>query len=239
VSLTEDERHRLADFRTRATTIREIAQRAPTIEDELVRMLSYRTHGLGFAIVRILALGGSERVLPAMQALARDPDIGAEAERAVDEIRKRAKDRGALPLADATRKLAPMSDEDLVRIAMEGLPVQVNTTTDGFDAVFALPKGRMQHVLVSFREIADQPLVTAYSVGAPVEPKHYEWALRNNARFPYGSLAIRDVDGAPHFVLTRSFLRESVTPEELRLCCRHIAEQADKLEKALTGGDRY
>ncbi|MBC7821054.1 MAG: serine/threonine protein kinase [Planctomycetaceae bacterium] len=109
---------------------------------------------------------------------------------------------------------------------------------DEFDAIVKLRNGRRQRVLIApsddnvpFRQIQ------IFSIGGPASPDHYEVALRRNAVQPHGSIAVRDVDGQPHFVVVENHSRAKVAPDELCRSVRHIARHADAVEEFLTGQD--
>ena len=109
---------------------------------------------------------------------------------------------------------------------------------DEFDATVKLRNGRQQRVLIApsddnvpFRQIQ------IFSIGGPASPDHYEVALRRNAVQPHGSIAVRDVEGRPHFVVVENHSRAKVAPDELCRSVRHIARHADAVEEFLTGQD--
>ena len=109
---------------------------------------------------------------------------------------------------------------------------------DEFDVLVKLRSGRQQRVLIApsddnvpFRQIQ------IFSMGGPASPDHYEVALRRNAVQPHGSIAVRDVDGQPHFVVVENHSRAKVAPDELCRSVRHIARHADAVEEFLTGQD--
>jgi serine/threonine-protein kinase len=110
--------------------------------------------------------------------------------------------------------------------------------TDEFDAIVKLRNGRRQRVRIApsddnvpFRQIQ------IFSIGGPASPNLYEVALRRNAVQPHGSIAVRDVDGQPHFVVVENHSRAKVAPDELCRSVRHIARHADSVEEFLTGQD--
>ena len=55
----------------------------------------------------------------------------------------------------------------------------------------------------------------------------------------HGSLAIRDIDGKPMFVVINAYPRSTVAPEEIRRSVVDIAAQADEVERQLTGMDQH
>ena len=51
--------------------------------------------------------------------------------------------------------------------------------------------------------------------------------------------SIHDVLGAPMFVMSRSFLRETARPDDIRDALVEIAARSDHVEKLLTRLDQY
>ncbi|MBN2294129.1 MAG: HEAT repeat domain-containing protein [Pirellulales bacterium] len=109
-----------------------------------------------------------------------------------------------------------------------------------FQFQLSLPGGRRQKVAVYFgREDNDgHKLVVVYSECGPAAPSLYEKVLRLNLSIPAGAFAIRDIDGAPHFVMVGTMLAELVTPRVLAKRIENIAARADSVEKSLTKEDR-
>jgi serine/threonine-protein kinase len=111
---------------------------------------------------------------------------------------------------------------------------------DEFDVLVALPGGRRQKVVIAPSDSATPfRQLQVFSVGGPASPEHYELALRRNASQPTGSIAVRDINGRPHFVVVENYSRAKVTADELCRSVRHIAKHADDVEDFLTGGDRH
>ena len=109
---------------------------------------------------------------------------------------------------------------------------------DEFDVVVKLPHGRQQRVVVaSVDENVPFRQLQIFSIGGPASPDQYELALRRNAVQPHGSIAVRDVQGQPHFVMIENHSRAKVAPDELCRSVRHIARHADAVEEFLTGRD--
>lgn len=111
---------------------------------------------------------------------------------------------------------------------------------DEFDAVVKLRNGRQQRVVIAPND-ENTPFkqLQIFSLGGPAQPKHFELALRRNAAQPHGSIAIRDVDGIPHFVVVENHSRAKVDADELARSVRHIARHADRVEEFLTGRDEH
>ncbi len=103
-----------------------------------------------------------------------------------------------------------------------------------------LPNGRQQFIFIETSEHATlERIVLIYSTCCPADSNYYEQALRQNWIVMHGSLAIRDIDGQPMFVVINAYPRSTVAPEEIRRSVIDISQQADEVERHLTGMDRY
>ncbi len=102
----------------------------------------------------------------------------------------------------------------------------------------ALPDQRQQRVIIAHSEHRfHERLLQIYSVCCPAEPHYFPAALRLNSRISHGALALRDVDGTEHFVITNAYPRSTVDGEEIRKSVLEIASHADAVELLLTGKD--
>lgn len=103
-----------------------------------------------------------------------------------------------------------------------------------------LPGNRRQTVFIEPTEHATlERILLIYSTCCDANPIFYEHALRQNWIVMHGSLAIRDMDGKPMFVVINAYPRSTVAPEEIRRSVVDIAAQADEVERQLTGMDRH
>jgi serine/threonine-protein kinase len=97
------------------------------------------------------------------------------------------------------------------------------------------PDGRRQRVFV---ELSDpDSLVSIYSTCCEAVADFDRTALERNGRMAHGSIAIRPIDGRPHFVVIDTYPRATVDAEELRRSVHEVARQADRVERELTGAD--
>jgi serine/threonine-protein kinase len=149
--------------------------------------------------------------------------------------------RSAAEVADELRDvLGSLRDtEGLMLEAIDGLGGFVQQGgRDQFRITFPVPGDRVQEVFV---EVVPGPrgerLLTIFSVCGAATPRHYEFALKLNARLTHGSVSIREVNGEPTFVMSRTFLRASVTAAEVRAAIKEIARQADQVEQQMMGAD--
>jgi serine/threonine-protein kinase len=131
--------------------------------------------------------------------------------------------------------------ETLVREGVEGLPCLIQQgARDQFRIIVPVPGDRLHEVYVEVTEGRKRErLLTVYSVCAPADPRHYQFALRINAELTYGALSIREVNGAPMFVMTRTYPRGQVTPADIRAAVQEIARRGDWVEQQLTCTDLY
>ncbi len=60
-----------------------------------------------------------------------------------------------------------------------------------------------------------------------------------NARLTYGSLSIREVNGSPMFVMTRTYSRGHVSSADIRAAVVEIARRGDWVEQQLTSTDLF
>ena len=130
--------------------------------------------------------------------------------------------------------------ERLVRESVEGLDCFIQGCRDTFRVIVSLPGDRLQEVIVEASEEPGQdPILSVFSVCAPADPGYYQYALRLNSQLTYGSISVHDVLGSPMFVMSRSFLRDTVRPEDLRNAIIEIVRRSDRIEKKLTMMDQY
>lgn len=131
--------------------------------------------------------------------------------------------------------------ETLIRQAIAGEPDITWTPAAGrHELSVRLPDGRRQVVYVENSEhVMVDRLLLIYSICCPATTDYFETALRLNSSVCHGALAIRDVGGAPYFVMIDTYPRSTVDPEEIRRSVLEIATHADAVECLLTGQDRH
>ena len=174
------------------------------------------------------------------------PDVPAEIAAVV--ARLLAKDPADRPasaddLAEELRAaLAHLRDtESLVREALEGVDGVIQQGgRESFRVVVPVAGDRIQEVYVE-SDIGAQGerLLQVYSVCAPADPRHYEFALTLNAELTIGGLSIRQVHGQPMFVMTRTYARAHATAADVRAAVLEIAARSDKVEQRLTRQDVF
>jgi serine/threonine protein kinase len=148
----------------------------------------------------------------------------------------------AAGLAEALQDIiSPRRDtESLVRESVQGLDCFIQGCRDTFRLIVSLPGDRLQEVIVEASEAPEQdPVLSVFSVCGPADPAYFQYALRLNSQLTYGSISVHDVLGSPMFVMSRTFLLDTVRLEDLRNAIVEIARRSDRIEKKLTRMDQY
>jgi len=129
--------------------------------------------------------------------------------------------------------------EVLLHEALDGVPtIAWRAEGDRHLAVVDLADNRRQKVFIETTPASDgERLLSIYSVCGAVDETHSTDALRLNARIVHGAVAIRELDGRPHFVVINNYPRATVDAEEILQSVLDAALHADALEQRLTGGD--
>lgn len=111
---------------------------------------------------------------------------------------------------------------------------------DRFRLVIPVPGNRLQEVYLE-THVGDERerLLSVFSVCGPADASHFEYALRLNADLTHGSLSIHELHGQPMFVMTKTFYRSHVSPEEIRAAVVEIARHSDRIEQRLTFTDLF
>ena len=136
------------------------------------------------------------------------------------------------------------SERDLESLLIEAFAndttITWNREGERYSLTRLLPGNRRQIVFVETTEHSTlERILLIYSTCCDANPSYYEQALRQNWIVMHGSIAIRDIDGKPMFVVINAYPRSTAAPEEIRRSVIDIASQADEVERHLTGKDRY
>ena len=130
--------------------------------------------------------------------------------------------------------------ESIVRDSLEGVDGLVQGGSELWRVIMRLPRERLQEVYLEIeRGPLGQTSLTIYSVCAPADSKNYEFVLRLNNDMPYVGISIRDVNGQPMFIMTRTFDRASLRSTEIRSTIYEIARRSDWVEEQLTKTDLF
>lgn len=130
--------------------------------------------------------------------------------------------------------------EGLVRESLDGVDCLVQGARDRYRVIVPVPGDRIQEVYVEVTTgRKNERLLQVYSVCAPADPRHYEFALKLNAELTIGGLSVREFNGQPMFVMTRTYARAHVTPADIRAAVTEIARRGDWVEQQLTATDVF
>jgi serine/threonine protein kinase len=177
------------------------------------------------------------------------PDLAATVPEAVHAIlarclAKRPEERyaSAAELADDLESFVTevRDTETLLRESVEGLDCFIQGGHDHYRVLFPLPRERLQEVYLEVTHGRNgERFLSVFSVCGPAATEHFEFALKLNAELTYGSLSIRNVNGQPMFVMTRTFPRDRIDPLDVRAALLEIARRADRVEQQLGDADLY
>jgi eukaryotic-like serine/threonine-protein kinase len=204
-----------------------LSARLPFSADRIARLI--HLHRLApVPDIRAIIPNLNEQLIEILaRCLAKDPSARyASAEELADDL-----DSAIAQLRDT---------EGLLRESVEGLDCFIQGARDHFRILFKLPNDRLQEVYLEVGQNRhDERLLSVFSVCCPAEPRHYEFALKLNAEMTYGGLSIREVNGQAMFVMTRTFPRGHVHPDDIRAALVDIARRSDWVEQQLTHADVY
>jgi serine/threonine-protein kinase len=130
--------------------------------------------------------------------------------------------------------------ESLVRESAKGLDCFIQGARDTFRVILSLPGERLQEVMIEARDGKNnERYLEVFSVCGPANPAYHAYALKLNAHLTFGSISIHDVLGKPMYVMSRTFVRDTVGAEEVRDALLEIARRADYVEERMTRLDQY
>ena len=131
--------------------------------------------------------------------------------------------------------------DSLLHEALDDLPT-ITWKPDGqrFEAWVELVNERRQRVYI---ETVHSPqgdrLLSVFSLCGEFDAEHCSDALRLNSEIAHGAIAIREIQGDPHYVLVNNYPRATVDVEEIRRSVLDAALHADAFEHRLTGRDEH
>ena len=204
-----------------------LSARLPFSADKIRRLIRLHRHEPVPDIREFLPDINEQLIEILARCLAKEPSARyASAEELADDL-------------DAT--IAQLRDtEGLLRESVEGLDCFIQGARDQFRILFKLPNDRLQEVYLEVGQNRhNERLLSVFSVCCPAEFRHYEFALKLNAEMTYGGLSIREVNGQAMFVMTRTFPRGHVHPDDIRAALVDIARRSDWVEQQLTHADVY
>jgi len=244
-------REQLRNYRTRAAAIDEAVAAGQEAVEPAIQLLHDRSEAVRWSAIRILSEIGDTRAIGPLVGLLERRDSSADAAAALRALtgqdfgedasawRQWAASEGGVDLPPERGR---MTDRDLVEAALAGHQADLLSEREGrFVARVSLPGGRSQRVYLDFRgkDPDGEPLVRVYTRCGKATPERYAWALKQNLRMAYGSIAVAPIDGVDNFVVFNTHLRATVDPEDLSKSLVAIARQGDEVERLLSDADTH
>jgi len=204
-----------------------LSARLPFTADKIARLIHLHRHEPVPDIRELIPNVNDQLIEILSRCLAKEPSARyASAEELAEDL-----DMAIAQLRDT---------EGLLRESVEGLDCFIQGARDHFRILFKLPNDRLQEVYLEVGQNRhNERLLSVFSVCCPAELRHYEFALKLNAEMTYGGLSIREVNGQDMFVMTRTFPRGHVHPDDIRAALLDIARRSDWVEQQLTHADVY
>ncbi len=127
----------------------------------------------------------------------------------------------------------------IIRGALAAAHFAVTDAKEGLEVKVSLPSGRTQRVAVGLHMVdsEDREYIQFRTECGPSRSDGFEWALRQNAKNPLGTIGIVETN-PPTFVMTRNIYRDSIHPDEVLRTVMALAAHGDVFEKALTKEDK-
>lgn len=213
----------------------------PAAVPALLQALGHPSEGVRWAAAKLLGELGQAGDIGKLQPYRADRQIGYFIEQAIHSIEHRAQARVTSAAADdpASKIVGRTADDaELMNEVVQASDWTLSGGKETWSVRVPLKEGRGQTVRCIFQPPSDKAttLVLIYTECGPATPALYEWALKLNARLPFGAVAIREMGGEKLFIMVNSFLRETVTARDIQKSISRLAREADALEKQLTGG---
>ncbi len=245
----------LRSFRSRSGAISELIAAGDAAVGPLIEALGSETQeGAVWAILRCLSelrarqavaniarlLGESRHRAAAHGALVRivGQDLGPTADAWLRWVRQAAGPGAEVAVPDAEMHMTGLEDDRLIELALRGCGASWHR--EGSEQLLIempLKGGGSQQVTVNMvmKDHEGSPIVIVHADCGPPSAEHYEYALRQNLRMPYGALAIRDAAGGPRLVMFNTLLRDALSPLELRKSILTVGEHASRVRRDLEG----
>jgi hypothetical protein len=255
---------RLGNFQTRAAARQELVLLGKEAVAPLIAALKHPNEGVRWSAAKTLGEIGDAAAVDALIEVLGNPNLAPTAAESLQAItgknfgtnfaawqhwRQTGEDpppsAGLTPTyaagePDEAVSAEGLTDEQVIQRLVQGLPrARAHPIQGGTQIEIPLEGGRRQNLAVTFdsKDAEGRPLVCIYTECGPAHPTKYDTVFRYNLTLPYGSVAVRDVDGHPTFVMMYTTPRQSLDIAVLRRALMAIAKQADALEYELTRKD--
>ncbi|MHC4777760.1 MAG: HEAT repeat domain-containing protein [Planctomycetota bacterium] len=210
--------------------------------EPLIEALSDEHHEVRREAADTLGVIGNGRAVEALQNATGDADekVRKSAEEALKAIAGRTVPPVKTETGSRDMEEKPGDRDGLVLASLKGVDAELKRRKYGYKITVDLISGRKQVVrVVTDRSAPDgDDLLVLFTVCAEAAPERYAWALKANARLPYGALALREFDGKEQLILIETLLEEHTGVHEFRKALLTLAEKGDYIESRLTGLDR-
>jgi len=245
----------LRDFRMRSEAADELVAMGGEVVSRLLEALDKETNdGARWAILNCLGEIGAHDAVPAIakhlsqdnyQSVAHDAlvritglDLGPLEADWLRWLKRTSVGVGEEPAEadEGAVNAGEIDDKRLVELSLQNTGASWDEEAPGRYAVGVPLAGRSsQAVSVVFggKDHEGSRIVVIYSLCGEAKPDRYEAALRRNLRMPYGAVALKDIDGKPHFVMFNTILRRDLSPVELRKSILTVGERSHQVEKEL------
>ncbi len=230
----------LEQFQTRAIAIRDLIRIGDDAVPPLIEALNSPFAPVRWSAVKVLGQIGNQQALDALLPLDKDPELGTTATEAIVRLKERLNRQAGPAETEVDQQRSIEShEESFMEKVVEGTQIKMTNEGNRFRLHVPTTAGRGQNVSIYFgaRDKDGTGFIAVYTQCGKANPKHYEWALRQNAKLPLGAIALRDIHGQPWFVMINKHLARSADVDELRETILELARKADAMEKALTGTD--
>jgi len=230
----------LEEFGSRSAAMRDLVRRGDEAIPHLIEALQSPFPSVRWAAVRVLGQIGNEDALQAILCFEKDAELGTAATEAIVRLKEKLQREKQPQETEVDEDRTVESHEKtFMDKVVEGTQVQMTVEGNKFELRVPTTPSRGQTVTVYFgaRDKEGTGFIAIYTECGRANPKHYEWALRQNAKLSSGAIALRDKGGTPWFVMINKHLASAADVDELRETILELAKKADAIEKALSGVD--
>lgn len=215
----------------------------------VVPLLQDRDEGVRWAVTRVLGdVGDKEAILPLVSLLEQGVNV-SDAVQALRSITGETMGDNAMAWREWVQRQAGggtagegvLSDQELVKAAIKGLPATMSGGGQEYEINVTLPERRMQSVRIDFsgKDADGSPVVQLITPCGPAVAEHYEVVLKLNMSIPYGAIGLALLDDVQYFALIDTHLRVTVHPQAIAKSIMSLARQGDALERMVSGKDAF
>ncbi len=230
----------LEEFRTRSAAMRDLIRLGDEAVPHLMEALNSPFSSVRWAAVKLLGQIGDQDALQAILPLQEDQELGTTASEAIVRLKEKLQSEKEPQETEVDEERTVESHEKtFMQKVVEGTRIEMSVEAGKFALRVPTAPGRGQTVTVYFgaRDKDGTGFIAVYTECGKADPRHYEWALKQNAKLSSGAIALRDKAGIPWFVMINKHLARTADVDEMRETILELAKKADAIEKALSGVD--